>query len=404
MTTHSAGSAPPVDVFRIGVAGLGAAGRAFLPAILAHPGFRLVAIAEPVAETRADALAGHSMTSYSTVQAMLDHPGLDAVYMATPTGLHPEHVLLAINAGKHVLVEKPMAARLDQAKAMVVAAEQAGLVLLVGHSHSYDLPIRKMREIIDGGTLGRVCMVNTWCFTDWIYRPRRADELDARQGGGVTFRQGSHQFDIIRLLCGGMVRSVRARTFDWDPRRSAIGAHIAYLDFVDGAAATAVYNGYGRFSSMDLGFNVSEWGLMQPPENRPPLRRPSADSTPETELLEKQKRAKGAIPGSAPYQPFFGVTLVSCERGDIRQSPKGLYVYSEQGQCEIGLPTDRTPRDLVMAEFHDAIAGRASAVHDGRWGLANLEVCAAAMTSSESGRDVLLKEQVALPVRTTQET
>ena len=400
MTTHSAGSAPPVDVFRIGIAGLGAAGRAFLPAILAHPGFRLVAIAEPVAEARADALAGHSMTSYSTVQAMLEHPGLDAVYLATPTGLHPEHVLLAIAAGKHVLVEKPMAARLDQAKAMVVAAEQAGLVLLVGHSHSYDLPIRKMREIIDGGTLGRVCMVNTWCFTDWIYRPRRADELDARQGGGVTFRQGSHQFDIIRLLCGGMVRSVRARTFDWDPQRSAIGAHIVYLDFVDGAAATAVYNGYGNFSSMDLGFNVSEWGQMQPPENRPPMRGPSADLVPEAERLAKQKRAKAAIPGSAPYQPFFGVTLVSCERGDIRQSPTGLTVYSAQGQIEIELPTDRTPRDLVMAEFHDAITGRARALHDGRWGLANLEVCAATISSSENGQDVLLKEQVALPVRT----
>ena len=385
------------DVVQIGIVGLGAAGRAFLPAILAHPGFRLVAVAEPVAEVRVDALGGHSAAGYSTVQAMLDHPGLDAVYIATPTDLHLEHALLALAAGKHVLVEKPMAAQLGQARTMVVAAEQAGVVLLVGHSHSYDLPIQKMREIIAGGTLGRVRMVNTWCFSDWIYRPRRADELDTDQGGGVTYRQGSHQFDIIRLLCGGMVRSVRAKTFDWDPQRSAIGAHIAYLDFVDGAAATAIYNGYGHFSSMDLGFNVSEWGFMQPPEHRPPLRHPPADLTPEAELLAKQKRARSAIPGNAPYQPFFGITLVSCERGDIRQSLKGLYVYSQQGQIEIELPTDRTPRDLVMAEFHDAITGRARALHDGRWGLANLEVCAAAISSSESGQDVLLKEQVALP-------
>ena len=399
MNARSTGGKSAADVVQIGIVGLGAAGRAFLPAILAHPGFRLIAIAEPVASVRADAMGGHGATAYNTMQALLEHPGLDAVYIATPTHLHADHVLLACAAGKHVLVEKPMAPQLEKAKAMVVAAERAAVVLLVGHSHSYDLPIQKMRELIDGGTLGRVRMVNTWCFTDWIYRPRRADELDANQGGGVTYRQGSHQFDIIRLLCGGMVRSVRARTFDWDPARSTIGAHIVYLDFTDGAAATAVYNGYGNFASMDLGFNVSEWGFIQPPEVRPPLIRPSADLTPEAELLAKQKRAKRAIPASAPYQPFFGVTLVSCERGDIRQSPKGLYVYSAQGQTEIELPTDRTPRDLVMTEFHDAITGRARALHDGRWGVANLEVCAAAIHSSESGQDVLLQEQVGLPVR-----
>ena len=53
-------------------------------------------------------------------------------------------------------------------------------------------------------------MIHTWNFTDWIYRPRRPDELDISLGGGVTFRQGSHQFDIIRLLGGGMVKSVHA--------------------------------------------------------------------------------------------------------------------------------------------------------------------------------------------------
>ncbi|HEY4317486.1 MAG TPA: Gfo/Idh/MocA family oxidoreductase [Herbaspirillum sp.] len=395
-------SARKEGVIDIGIVGLGAAGRAFLPAILGNPGFRLVAVSEPVAQVREDALGplqGHDIIGYDSLAAMLAHPGLDAVYVATPTDLHLDHVLQACAAGKHVLVEKPMAVRLKQARAMVEAAERAGVTLLVGHSHSYDLPIHKMREIIDGGTLGRVQMVNTWCYTDWIYRPRRADELDAEQGGGVTYRQGSHQFDIIRLLCGGKTRSVRAKTFDCDPGRSAIGAHVVYLDFEDGPAATAVYNGYGRFSSMDLAFDISEWGFLQPPQSRPPLQRPGAAMSPEAELAAKQKRAKNAIPGSAPFQPFFGLTLVSCERGEIRQSPRGLLVYSEQGQSEIILPADRSPRDLVMGEFHDAIAGKAPAVHSGRWGLANLEICAAAIASSQSGRDVELRDQVGLPGR-----
>ena len=394
MSNRLSRSAPEIGVIPIGVVGLGAAGRAFIPAILANPGFKLVAIAEPVADARASVAAEHGIEGYATVQAMLRYSELAAVYIATPTNLHPEHVALVCAAGKHVLVEKPMAVSLDEARAMIASAEQADVVLLVGHSHSYDLPIHRMREIIAGGTLGRVRMVNTWCYTDWVYRPRRPEELEVVKGGGVTYRQGSHQFDIIRLLCGGMTRSVRACTFDFDPGRRTIGAHIAFLDFEDGAAATAVYNGYGNFSSMDLCFNTSEWGFPQAPESRKPARRPAPGVAPQDEVRAKQLRAMNAIQASAPGQPFFGMTLVSCERGDIRQSPRGLYVYSDQGQAEIELPTDRSPHTLVLAELHDAITGKTRALHDGRWGLANLEVCMAAIASSASSREVILHEQV----------
>jgi phthalate 4,5-cis-dihydrodiol dehydrogenase len=388
----SAGARAPV---RIGIAGLGAAGRAFLPAIGAHPGLSLAAFADPAAQVRAAAGAELGVAAYASIDELLAHPGLDAVCIATPTELHPEHVALACAAGKHVLVEKPMAVELAQASAMIAAAEQAGVQLLVGHSHSYDLPIRKMRELVAGGTLGRVRMVNTWCYTDWMHRPRRPQELDTGAGGGVTFRQGSHQFDILRLLCGGMATGVRARTFDWDPERAGIGAHVAWLDFADGAVATAVYNGYGNFSSIDLCADIGEWGFAQPAASRP--RRARGAATPEQELQAKAARAKNAIPSGAPNQPFFGLTLVSCERGDIRQSPQGLLVYNRDGCTEIALPTDRSPRDLVMAEFYDAITGAAPATHDGRWGRANLEICAAAIASSAGANDVQLRHQVALP-------
>jgi phthalate 4,5-cis-dihydrodiol dehydrogenase len=380
---------------RIGIAGLGAAGRAFLPAIAAHPGMVLDAIADPAPQVRAQAGAELGVAVCATVAELVARPTVDAVYIATPTELHVEHAALACAAGKHVLVEKPMAGNLAQAEAMIEAAERAGVQLLVGHSHSYDEPIRRMRELIAGGSLGRVRMVNTWCYTDWIYRPRRPDELDTGRGGGVTFRQGAHQFDILRLLCGGMVTHVRARTFDWDPARAATGAHVVYLEFADGAAATAVYNGYGNFSSMDLCFDIGEWGVPQPPGSRPKPLPPGA--TPEEELRAKQQRARSAIPTGAPCQPFFGLTLVSCERGDIRQSPHGLFVYTRDGCTEIALPAERSPRDLVVAEWHDAITGAAPALHDGRWGLANLEICAAAAASSAGSASIPLKHQVALP-------
>ncbi|MDO8437855.1 MAG: Gfo/Idh/MocA family oxidoreductase [Nitrosomonadaceae bacterium] len=384
---------------RIGIAGYGAAALAFVPAILAHPGFELVAVAEPIESVCDEAAKALAVAAYASVPAMLAGAQLDAIYIGTPTEMHSVHVLGALAAGKHVLVEKPMAANLDDAKAMVDAAATAGTVFLVGHSHSYDLPIQTMRALISGGTLGRVRMVNTWCYTDWIYRPRRPDELVTGLGGGVTYRQGAHQFDIIRLLCGGKVKSVKARTFDMDPARRAIGAHTVFIDFEDGAAATAVYNGYGGFSSMDLCFDVSEWGFAQPEGARNFARRPLANSNAVSAVDEqaaKRQRGKTAIPGSAPLQPFFGMTLVSCEKGDIRQSPHGLFVYSAEGKQEIKLPADRSPRDLVMAEFYDAITGRAPAIHDGRWGLANLAVCDAAIASSASGREEAALYQVAV--------
>ena len=156
---------------------------------------------------------------------MLALPGLNAVFIATPTTLHAEYTMLAASAGKHVLVEKPMAVRTFEALRMIEAAERGGVVLMVGHSRSYDAPIRKIREIVASGELGRVRMIQNLTYTDWVYRPRRPDELDLASGGGVIFRQGAHQFDVIRMIGGGMVESVRASIFDWDSQRPGVGAH-----------------------------------------------------------------------------------------------------------------------------------------------------------------------------------
>jgi phthalate 4,5-cis-dihydrodiol dehydrogenase len=375
---------------RIGIVGMGAAGWAFVPAIRGNPAFELTSIAEPDTAMRETAAAEIGAAPYPDLPSMLQRSALDAVYVATPTELHPEHVALACAAKKHVLTEKPIAIRVEQAQEMIATAERAGVALQVGHSHSHDLPIAKMRDIIASGRLGRVRMIHTWNFTDWMARPRRAAELDIEQGGGVTYRQGAHQIDILRLIGGGRVKSVRAVTFDWDANRRSIGAHTIFLNFAEGVAATAVYNGYGHFSGAELVGGVGEWGDLSKPRAKP---EPAIPLSPEQELAAKRKRARDAIPVNASHQPHFGLTLVSCERGDIRQSPDGLLVYSDNRREEITLPIDKSPRDLVIAEFADAIAGK-PVTHTGRWGLANLEVCTAAIESSRTGKEIELKYQV----------
>jgi phthalate 4,5-cis-dihydrodiol dehydrogenase len=118
-------------------------------------------------------------------------------------------------------------------------------------------------------------------------------------------------------------------------------------------------------------------------------------ATPETEAKLKRSRATApADPKPAPYQPFFGWTIVSCERGDVRQSQTGLYVYTERGREERPLRLDRTTRDPVIEEFVDTIAGRRRALHDGRWARANLEVCVATIESGRTGHEIQLRHQV----------
>lgn len=400
----------------VGIVGMGAAGAAFVPALQRHPAFRWVGFAESHPEVRAQWAAdpvAQGVAVCDSLGALLDRAEVEVVLITTPTPLHAAQAQQAAATGRHVLVEKPMAATWAEGLAMVRAAERAGITLLVGHSHSFDLPIRRMREIVASGDLGPVRMVNTWCYTDWMRRPRRLAELDAALGGGVVLRQGAHQLDILRLLAGGRARSVRAQVFDWDPSRPGLGAHSSFIEFEGGVTATAVYNGYGGLATKSLCYGISEWGLgpaLAPARGTVPAASTAPETVPvqagfddlpragvEDEEQAKRQRARRAIPAQAPYQPFFGLTVVSCEAGDVRQSPTGLWVETPGRAWEIDLPVDRSPREHVLDELAGALVEGRTALHDGRWGLATLELCLAVMTSAQAGRAVRLRHQVPVP-------
>src|ERR687894_721708 len=102
--------------------------------------------------------------------------------------------------------------------------------------------VRLMRDMIAGGELGRLGMIATWNYTDFLYRPRRPEELDTARGGGILFNQVPHQIDTVRLLAGGRVRSVRANVQVLDPARPTEGGCVAWLEFETGAAASLVYS------------------------------------------------------------------------------------------------------------------------------------------------------------------
>src|SRR6202158_498789 len=237
---------------RMGVAGLGRAFTLMLPTLVADPRVELVAAADPRSEATQRFAADFGARAYDTVEALCADPDVEVVYVATPHEHHAAHVATATAHGKHVLVEKPMAITLAECRQMIAAAERAGVCLIVGHSHSFDRPILRAREIIASCAVGAVRMINAQYYTDFLYRPRRQEELITERGGGVVFSQGAHQIDIVRLLGGGRARSVRALTGAWDSDRATEGAFAALLTFDDGAFASLVYSGYAHFDSDEL--------------------------------------------------------------------------------------------------------------------------------------------------------
>src|SRR3954470_7498836 len=125
----------------IGVAGLGRAFSLMAPTLAADARVRLVAAADPRAEACRQFETEFGGRTYATVEELCADRSVDVVYIATPHQFHAEHARLAFKAGRHALIEKPMALSLDECREMIQGASTAGKRLIVGHSHSFDAPI-----------------------------------------------------------------------------------------------------------------------------------------------------------------------------------------------------------------------------------------------------------------------
>ena len=384
---------------RLGVAGLGRAFTVMLPTLAHDPRVKLVAAADPRAEARARFAEDFGARTYEDVEALCADPDVEVVYVATPHQMHAAHVKLAAEAGKHILVEKPIALTIAESTEMIAAARAANVHLIVGHSHSFDAPILHCRKLIDSGEFGRVRMITALNYTDFIYRPRRPEELDTTQGGGALFSQAPHQVDIVRLLGGGRVKAVRAQTGAWDATRPTEGAFSALLTFEDGAFATLTYDGYGHFDSDEFQGWIGEMGQQKRPQAPRALQRFDNAAT---EADFKNARNYGGSsyqPQGAPpaHYQHFGLVLVSCERGDLRPVPDGVMVY-QQGIARLDeLPPPSVPRAEVIDELYAAVVDDRTPLHDGRWAMATLEVCLAMLRSARAGSDVVLSYQTGLP-------
>ena len=392
---------------RLGVAGLGRAFTLMLPTFAADRRIQLAAASDLRAEARQRFAADFDAPAFASVEELCAQTDLDAIYVATPHQMHAEHTVIAARHGKHVLVEKPMAIALPECNQMIAAMREAGTHLVVGHSHSFNAPLLHARRLIDSGVFGVVRMIHAMNFTDYMVRPRRPEELDTALGGGVMFSQAAHQIDIVRLLGGGLVRSVRAATGRWDTSRPTEGAYSALLTFENGCFASCTYNGYAHFDSDEYQGWIGEMGTPKDPARYGALRRQlQAASGTDDEAAMKAARNYGgrdytaATPESAErHHQHFGPVIISCDRADLRPGPKGVAIHADEDVRFETTPVPDIARSEVIDELYSAIVDGQPPLHDGEWSRATLEVCLAMLTSAQTQRDVTLQCQVSLTGR-----
>jgi phthalate 4,5-cis-dihydrodiol dehydrogenase len=385
---------PPIG---LGIAGLGMAGAVMVQAAAAHGGYVLRAAADPHPAPRAAFARDFNASAYDDIGALCADPAVEVVYIATPHQFHAPHAILAAEHGKHIILEKPMALTLADCDAIIAAVECHNVQLIVGHTHAFDPAIRFMFAMVASGVLGRLGMIQTFNYTNFLYRPRRPEELDTAQGGGILFNQVPHQVDIARLLAGGLVRSVRAQTTALDPARPTEGSCAALLQFDDGVAASLVYSGYDYFDSDEWHFNISERGAAKNIDHGA-ARRALMKTTDEVRA-RTETFAYGSRKADPPsHQPHFGITIATCERGELRESADGLILYDIRGasECPIERGTGIPGRSEVLDDMVTALRHGIPPNHDGRWGKATLEVALAIQQSAKESREVVLKHQVAV--------
>jgi len=388
---------------QLGIAGLGRAFTLMLPTLANDPRLQLVSATDPQALACAQFERDFGVTCDTNFEVLCANPNVQAIYIATPHQLHAEQVEMAAAHGKHVMVEKPMALTLNECTRMIEACTRANVVLMVGHSHSFNAPILKAHQLIASGAFGQVRMIHALNYTDFLYRPRRPEELDTQMGGGVIFSQAAHQIDIVRLLGGGLVNSVMAHTGAWDLSRPTEGAYSALLGFKNGAFASVSYSGYGHFDSDRWMDGIGELGQTKNwTDHGIARRRLALARTVNEETQLKAARNYGAaqwsgstaLPTHAQHQ-HFGPMIISCDHADLRPTPHGVWIDGHMDVKLEALQPPVRPRIEVIDEFYNAIVHGKPVLHSGAWARATTAVGLAILASSESGQIQTPLHQVA---------
>ncbi len=225
---------------KLGVLGAGIIAKSFMEAAPDVPDLEVAVICDLV-EASARALAKpYGIAWERDYRAVLEDESLDAVYIALPHHLHEEVAVASAGAGKHILLEKPMANSLEEADRILDAQKQAGVKLMLGFTHRFHAELETAKRLIDAGELGQVTLAVDIMTTggqipEWFWQKEQA-------GGGVLHVNGAHSFDRLRWLLGSEIVEVFAYAETYDARKTVEDSTVVAIRFENGAMGTTVHN------------------------------------------------------------------------------------------------------------------------------------------------------------------
>jgi len=231
-----ASSPSNVTPARLAVIGAGMIGRKHLEKVAAEPAAKLVAIADP-APAAADLAAQYGVPLFADAARMLAETRPDGVVVATPTEMHLQPALAALEAGAHLLVEKPIAATGAEAAKIVAKARETGLKVLVGQHRRHYPVLQRAKEIVEGGEIGALVALHG----HWTLLKDGGGYWDPdwhkRRGAGPVLTNLIHEFDALRFICGE-IASIQAEMSTcvrgWDKEDAAA----VTMTFARGAIGT----------------------------------------------------------------------------------------------------------------------------------------------------------------------
>lgn len=336
---------------RVGIIGCGRIFAKHLAAIDQHADqLKCVAVCDPVVEATASLSEGRGIRAYRDLNQMLESERLDLAVILTPSGEHGKQALLTLKKVPNVVVEKPMALRLQEADEMIELAEKLGRRLFVVKQNRYNPPVVALRSAIDQGRLGRLLLTSVrvrWARDEGYYRqaPWRGTWL---QDGGVCSNQASHHLDLMQWLMGP-VESVYALTSRFMAPIEAEDTTVVALRFKSGAIGTFEATTCARPKDLEGSISIlGEGGSVE-------------------------------IGGFAVNQmktwSFVRPEPQDAELASTATSPPNVYGFGHSH---------------FYADVIECIRHNRPAMIDGREGRKSLELIHAIYESAESGREVLL--------------
>jgi UDP-N-acetyl-2-amino-2-deoxyglucuronate dehydrogenase len=228
---------------RIAIVGCGRISKHHIDAIAKVDGLEVGAVCDVIPERAKEVGEALGVPSYTSLEKMLAAEKADIVTICTPSGLHPDHGVIAAKAGKHVITEKPMAVSIEAADRLIEACDQAGVRLFVVKQNRLNPPIQLLKSAIDKKRFGRIFLANV---TVRWQRPQEYYDAESWRGtwaydGGAFMNQASHYVDLVQWLIGP-VESVMAKTATQARRIEAEDSGAAVLQFANGAIGVIEVN------------------------------------------------------------------------------------------------------------------------------------------------------------------